>query len=113
VSEPLPNATEDDELAELDRLLRSKLIYGLKAGSPSASLMAVAQKFLAARKDQRPPARYVPDLTSIPFPLLPDDDRPAPATAGAQGELAKALETPWRSRLPFPSASPNGPVAGR
>jgi hypothetical protein len=109
----IPNATEDDELDELDHLLRSKLIDGLKAESPSASLMAVAQKFLAARKDQRPPARYVPDLSSLPFPLAHDDERPAPATAGAQGELAKALETPWRSRLPFPSASPNGPVAGR
>jgi hypothetical protein len=80
MSEKTPNAstnmTEGDEVAELRRLLRRRLIEALQEANPKASMMAVAAKFLAEHDEIAPPSEQLPDRHDLPFPVYDPDPGP-------------------------------------
>jgi hypothetical protein len=86
------NNTEADDLARLDRLLVSRLLDALNGDAPTASTMAVAQKYLAGRKIIGKPAASPSNslqTDNLPFPQVPHDD------GGRAVKLAAALTVPF------------------
>jgi len=99
-----PQQADDAKaLTELDRLLVVRLIDALKEEAPSASMLAVAERFLSARKPKSlpPPPQHGP--VSVPFPR----SHPSPTlepdfVAEQRSQITEALETPFVEGKPNP-----------
>jgi len=104
--------TDAEALTELEHLLVKRLKDALIADAPPASALAVAERFLSARKWKKGPAPRVMDPNDVPFPKQLEPDYPtatatkAPSTPPKPGSVSLKVPFPRAEVLPRSSDAP-------